>query len=136
VNPLTHCATRFVDRNIFMRYHGGGIRHKHMRVIEEIFGEMSRKRVHHKECQCTSLSQNSTDIGAADNSNSKDNPGTEGATCAQTDQTIGGNGSGSDSGSDLDYKPDSEDPGSSEGSNPEDLDSEGGVVDSYRLGDY
>lgn len=105
-----------------------------MRDIEAIFEEMSRERMHHRERQRTSLSQDSTGIGAVDDSGSEDDPGMEGATRAQTDQTAGG--SGSDSDSDLDYEPDSEDPGSSEGSDLEDLDSEGEFVDSYGLGDF
>jgi hypothetical protein len=32
-----------------MRYRGGGIGHKYMRAIEEVYENMSRKRTHHKE---------------------------------------------------------------------------------------
>jgi hypothetical protein len=43
--PLTLSA-RFVDRDMFMRYRGGGIGHKYMREIEERFDNMSLERNH------------------------------------------------------------------------------------------
>jgi len=33
---------------MFMRYRGGGIGHKYMREIEQLYENMSRERVHHK----------------------------------------------------------------------------------------
>ena len=42
-------AHRFVDRDMFMRYRGGGVGHKYMRVIESLYEDMSRERIHHKE---------------------------------------------------------------------------------------
>ena len=40
---------RFVDRDMFMRFRGGGIGHKYMRAIEKVYENMSRERMHHKE---------------------------------------------------------------------------------------
>jgi len=39
---------RFVDRDMFMRYRGGGVGHTYMRAIEEVYENMSRERIHHK----------------------------------------------------------------------------------------
>ena len=46
---FTHLTIRFVDRDMFMRYRGGGIGHTYMRAIEEVYENMSRERSHHKE---------------------------------------------------------------------------------------
>lgn len=35
-----------------MRYRGGGIGHKYMRAIEQVYENMSRERKHHKERKC------------------------------------------------------------------------------------
>ena len=116
----TGSDTRFVDCDMFMCYHGGGIRHRYMRDIKDIFAEMSHEWVHHRGCHHPSPSQGSTSIGVV-NSDSED--GTEGFTHAQANQT--NRGDGSDSDLDLDYEPpgtDLEDPGSSKSSNSEDLD--------------
>lgn len=42
----THISIRFVDRDMFMRYRGGGIGHKYMREVEEKYENMSLERVH------------------------------------------------------------------------------------------
>jgi hypothetical protein len=46
---LTGHDDRFVDRDMFMRYRGGGIGHKYMREIEAVYEDMSRERIHHKK---------------------------------------------------------------------------------------
>lgn len=46
---LSACVTRFVDRDMFMRYRGSGIGHKYMQAIEEVYENMSRERTHHQE---------------------------------------------------------------------------------------
>ena len=40
---------RFVDRDMFMRYRGGGVGHKYMREIETKHEDMSRTRLHGKQ---------------------------------------------------------------------------------------
>ena len=45
---------RFVDRDMFMRYRGGGIGHKYMRAIEQVYENMSRERIHHKQAKRSS----------------------------------------------------------------------------------
>lgn len=40
---------RFVDRDMFMRYRGGGIGHKYMREVEEKYENMSRERLRGKQ---------------------------------------------------------------------------------------
>ena len=46
---LSACVTRFVDRDMFMRYRGSGIGHKYMQAIEEVYENMSRERTHQRE---------------------------------------------------------------------------------------
>jgi len=48
-----HCYlflhARFVDRDMFMRYRGGGVGHKYMRDVEDKHEDMSRERLHGEE---------------------------------------------------------------------------------------
>ena len=102
---LTHHTIRFDDHDMFMRYRGGGIGHKYMREIEEIYDNMSCERVHHKErTQHTSSPGSTTDApskdatnpnGADDDSDNKHEPE------AGRDNGLG---LGSDSDSDSDYQ--------------------------------
>ena len=43
---LYSCCDRFVDRDMFMRYRGGGIGHKYMREVESKYENMAIERVH------------------------------------------------------------------------------------------
>jgi len=75
---LIYHALRFVDRDMFMRYRGGGIGHKYMRDIEEIYENMSREQVHHKESNRTSSSKDAMNVDATDDSGSDDEHEPEG----------------------------------------------------------
>ena len=123
---LTRCIVRFVDRDMFMRYRGGGIGHTYMREIEEAYENMSRERIHHQEHKrATSPNPDST------NNSSDDEHEPSASTGAQATRE-GNSGSESDS----DYEPsDSGDSDSSEESHTDDLDSEGELFESYGLGD-
>ena len=46
---LSPLRIRFVDRNMFMRYRGGGFGHKYMQDIEAKHENMSRERLHGKK---------------------------------------------------------------------------------------
>lgn len=49
LNYVSPSYLRFVDRDMFMRYRGGGVGHKYMRNIEAKHENMSRERWHGKE---------------------------------------------------------------------------------------
>ena len=58
---LTHSHIRFVDRNMFMRYHGGGIGHVYMRKVEMKYENMTLKHTHgnsHPKPPCRSNMSN------------------------------------------------------------------------------
>ena len=126
---------RFVDRDMFMCYQGSRIGHTYMREIEEIYENMSRERIHHKEGNHAS---SMNDPAGADsiNGNGSDD---ECATNESTNTQAAGDGDNNlDSASDLDYNPsgtDSEGSGSSEKSYTDDVDSEDDGFESYRFGD-
>lgn len=102
---------RFVDRDMFMRYRGGGIGHKYMREIEEIYENMSRERTHHKEQRCASPSSDPTDPNVCDESGSNDEYEPENTQATETNDNPGGDDS--NSGSDSDYQCAETDSGSS-----------------------
>lgn len=64
--PLTSSG-RFVDRDMFMRYRGGGVGHKYMREIEAKYENMSLERLHHNSR--TKPPQNNTHTGNMGSSN-------------------------------------------------------------------
>lgn len=126
------CAIRFVDRDMFMRYRGGGIGHKYMREIEEIYENMCRERTHHKEQKHrhTPPSKDSADASSKDAMNADSG--------SDDEHGIGrDNGSDSDSDSDSDYQYVETDSGGS-GSSGSDIsdvsDSEDEFHESYGLG--
>jgi len=88
---------RFVDRDMFMRYRGGGIGHKYMRAIEQVYENMSRERIHHKQAKRSSArSEAPVDVDDTDS-------GGEGEgepTGPQTDQPGGQGGSDTADGDD------------------------------------
>jgi len=129
-HALTARTVRFVDRDMFMRYRGGGIGHRYMREIEDIYENMSRERVHHKENKHLS-SNDPTNVDTVGDSGSDDD-GNE----TEASQAVGGSDSNSNSNSDY-SRPgtDSEDSHFSGDSDTEEFDSEGEVVDSYGLSD-
>lgn len=45
-----------------MRYRGGGIGHKYMRAIEELYENMSRERTHHEERKRAPSDQDAMDM--------------------------------------------------------------------------
>ena len=132
---LTHCTARFVDRDMFMRYRGGGIGHKYMRAIEEIYENMSREQAHHKASKQASSPEEPMNMGDVDGGGSDDEHEPDAPTNIQTPDATG-----DDDNSDLDgsdYEPpetDSGGSGSSGESNTDDVDSEGEVPESYGLG--
>lgn len=125
---------RFVDRDMFMRYRGGGIGHKYMRVIEELYENMSRERIHHKVRGGTPLP---TDATAAVDSDDECEP--TGSSQTQPEAGQEGDGADGNDSEDLDdsdferVKPSSD--SSSEGSDSDDLDSGDECYDGYGLGD-
>lgn len=121
-----------------MRYRGGGIGHKYMRQIEEIYENMSRERVHHKERK-RQHSPSSNDTMDTSSMGATDADGTNsGSDDEREPETSRDNGLDSDSDSDSDYQyveVDSEGSGSSgDDSDGSDFDSEGEPCDSYGLG--
>jgi len=156
---------RFVDRDIFMRYRGGGIGHRYMRAIEEIYENMSRERMHHKERGRKDAPLDKDAMDVDDESASDDEREPEVPAQSQPDQhTPPGDGSAGDeegdkNGSNEDGEEDEGDedgeedegdegreddddcaPGSdsdpSEASEPDDVVSDGGYEDeSHGLGD-
>jgi hypothetical protein len=72
---------------MFMRYRGGGIGHKYMRAIEEIYENMSRERTHHKERKRAPPDKDAMDV---DNESASDNGREpEAFTQPQADQHAG-----------------------------------------------
>jgi len=132
-SDYTH-AVRFVDRDMFMRYRGGGIGHKYMRVIEELFENMSRERIHHKVRGGASLPMDTT---AAVDSDEECEPTGPPQTRAEAGEEGGGaDGDDSDDSDDSDFE--YVDPGSdlsSEDSDSDDLDSGDEDYESYGFGD-
>lgn len=139
---LVHHTARFVDRDMFMRYRGGGIGHRYMREIEEIYENMFRERMHHKEYRRASSSTDPADT--VNDSGSDDECEPEAPVNTQTSDTgtsdapangaVGDNGDDSDS----DYEPPRTDSGGSDSSGESDtdnFDSEGEILDGYGLGD-
>lgn len=152
---LTRLAARFVDRDMFMRYRGGGIGHKYMRAIEETYENMSRERVHHKERKRKGTRSEKDRPDNADDTGSDDGEGEgepTGSKTGQDAQTGGQDGTSTpptntdaqripaggatddEDDDDDDYIPDS-DSCSSWISDSEDLDSDEDGRESYGLGD-
>jgi len=148
-HPLTH---RFVDRDMFMRYRGGGIGHKYMRVIEERYENMSRERIHHKEYRRRGarsgeeVSMDLDDANDGDGGGEGNRPGSQASHDTRPGEqgenrtTQPGDAADNDDEEeedDDDYNPDSDELCSSGISDSEDLDSDedyGGYED-YGMGD-
>lgn len=131
---LTLHGDRFVDRDMFMRYRGGGIGHKYMRGIEAAYANMSRKRVHHKKLNRRAVHQEDVvmDINGDGDGNSAESEcraertgpqvGQDGQAGGQGDPTDNNEDGGSDE-ADDDYIP-SDESVSSGISDSDDLDSD------------
>ena len=128
----SYFGDRFVDRDMFMRYRGGGIGHKYMRAIEAVYENMSRERNHHKEKgrgtthseKPTTMDVDDTEDAGADGEEgvkSTSQAGGQAQNAAEDNDNEGGN-DGSD---DDNYIPSSEESYSSGISDSDDLDSEG-----------
>lgn len=124
-----------------MRYRAGGIGHKYMRVIEETYENMSRERTHHKEHKRKDVP--SRDVMDVDNESAVDDeqeadmttgpshtnkdPGV-GEGCEGDEGDEGGEGGNTD-GDNEGEESDGDKPGSDsdqpEGSDSDDVDSEG-----------
>jgi len=142
-------AGRFVDRDMFMRYRGGGIGHTYMRAIEQVYENMSRERIHHKAPKQKDVPPDKdTPMGVEGFDGIDDDEGEgEGedeapTAAASTSGTAILTGDAlneeddSEGDEDDEYRPDS-DSYSSGISNSDDLDSDetGGGYESYELGD-
>ena len=125
---------------MFMRYRGGGIGHKYMRVIEELYENMSRERTHHKEYRhrgARSGEEAPMDVDDTDDGNGNgagDHPGSQASQDIQPGEQ-GGNqttqpGNAADNEDDDsdedddDYDPDSDESRSTGISDSDDLDSD------------
>lgn len=118
---------------MFMRYRGGGIGHKYMRVIEELYENMSRERIHHKVRGDTSLA---TDTAAVDSDDECESTGASQTRAEAGQEGDRADGDDSDDSDDLDFEYyDSGSDSLSEDSNSDDLDSGDEDYDSYGLGD-
>ena len=142
LDVLTPPTCRFVDRDMFMRYRGGGIGHKYMRVIEDLYENMSRERIHHKESrrggvrsggEATPMDMDDADDG--DGEGEGDHPGSQDKS--QTTQPRGAADDDDDSDEDDDdYNPDSDESRSSGISDSDDLDSDEDCgYESHGMGD-
>jgi hypothetical protein len=145
-------APRFVDRDIFMRYRGGGIGHKYMRAIEGVYENFSRERTHHKEYKHKHAPSDGDAMDVDDESPGGDEREPEMPTQSQASPfgVDGGSGdesnNGDDGGDRSETDGNSEDengeemPGSDsdppEASDSDDVDSDGGYQDEpYGFGD-
>lgn len=115
-----------------MRYQGGGIGHKYMREIEELYENMSRERDHHKERRGAPVP---TDTAAVINSDDEGEPTGSSRTGAEADREGGGETDGDDSDDsdflDADLASDS----SSDDSDSDEFGSENEPDETYGLGD-
>jgi len=138
---------------MFMRYRGGGIGHKYMRAIEELYENMSRERIHHKGHRrrgTHSTEEASMDLSSADDGDNEGEreptgsrvssdarPGGQGENqTTQPGDTVGDSDDSEDD-EDDDYTSDSDGSRSSGTSDSDDLDSDEdcGGYESYGFGD-
>jgi len=89
-------AIRFVDRDMFMRYRGGGIGHKYMREVEAKYENMSLERDHYPK---PSRSDNTGACGTSSGGTGPKPPNQSGSANA------GGARSDGDESGDEDYVP-------------------------------
>jgi hypothetical protein len=131
---LTGHNDRFVDRDMFMRYRGGGIGHKYMREIEAAYNDMSRERIHHKKQNRRAVHPEKEAMTGA-NHDGPESEGEDNRTDPQASQGVqaggqgdaaigGGNRDYVDDDLDDDYAPSSDESCSSGISDSEDLDSD------------
>ena len=111
---------RFVDRDMSMRYRGGGIGHKYMREVEAKYENMSRERLHGKQPHHKPgpSQMNNADVGST--SDSDDGP--EDPVRLQGNKPAAGS-LGSDRGGDGEDGEDSEDSEDSEDYVPSEISS-------------
>jgi len=108
--PLT-LSDRFVDRDMFMRYRGGGVGHEYMREIEAKYENMSIER-DHWDSRSKPPRDNNTDINmdvdaaGSDDKGPKPDPkqsgNSEGGSGGQRSKSAGGSQDGSVNGDDSD----------------------------------
>jgi hypothetical protein len=94
---------RFVDRDMFMRYRGGGIGHKYMREVELKYENMSIKRSHTKSC--TNPSNNSAYDDAVMSGLTGPDPVQPGRSQEGSSMSVGGLNWGESDSDDEDYFP-------------------------------
>jgi len=135
---------------MFMRFRGGGIGHKYMRVIEDLYENMSRKRIHHKgyKHRGARLGEEAPmdldDTNDDDGEDEGEHTGSRASHDTRPDQqgknqTVqpGDTADNSDDEEDDDYNPDSDESRSSGISDSDDLDSseDCGGYESYGMGE-
>jgi hypothetical protein len=73
--PLTPMLSiRFVDRDMFARYRGGGIGHKYMREVEARYENMSLRRIHGKRPHPGLHQDDDMDVDNADSDDGLEDP--------------------------------------------------------------
>ena len=87
MQTLTPHIIRFVDRDMFMRFRGGGIGHKYMRAVEKVYENMSRKRIHHKESKRAPLDKDTLDVCDESGSDNEHEP--DASTSSRTNKGEG-----------------------------------------------
>ena len=105
-------TVRFVDRDMFMRYRGGGIGHKYMREVEEKYENMSQERLHGKQRPKPPQANNMDASGASDSDDEpKDLNQPDMPQAGQAGEPVSGgpggdaNGNNSDESDNGDYHP-------------------------------
>ena len=140
--PALILSGRFVDRDMFMRYRGGGIGHKYMREIEAKYENMSIERDHWNSHPKPTRANNTGERPSRSNNNEGEGLGREpprGSQAADRDESDDTNYVPSESGdSSDDYSAGSDDDsndGESDGEeDPGEIGSDAGY-DSYGLAD-
>lgn len=136
-------AVRFVDRDMFMRYRGGGVGHKYMREVEGKYENMSRERLHGKQRPKPPRADNANADSENDSGDEPEGTTQPGASQAgqvdkPEDRGIGGDGDERGSDNEDDIPPETclsdDDDSEEEVVDPDEMDSDGGY-DSYGLAD-
>ncbi|KAF9784349.1 hypothetical protein BJ322DRAFT_1007005 [Thelephora terrestris] len=97
----TYYVNQFVDRDMFMRYRGGGVGHKYMREVESKYGNMARTRLHGKQVHQEPTATQTGNEGATSGCDSDNEPGS-----TQTTTATGKDSATDDSGEESDHEED------------------------------
>lgn len=132
-------TVRFVDRDMFMRYRGGGIGHKYMREVEAKHENMSLKRSHCGSPPKPSPRKDDTDACGPSGGGERPGPGAGGGRSdgdeSDDEDYVPPETDGSDEGDSTDSGEDSDNSSKSDGSvDSDEIESDNGF-DSYGLAD-